>query len=107
MICGTITALVLSDLVGAGLGVLMRSAVRAVVLWSVFILAVQPVGWLLLQSSVLLDYLPPSVLIPLMGSDAMPASGVLSRLWARYVLALSWAALVVIPALRKARTVAV
>ncbi|WP_316669519.1 hypothetical protein [uncultured Propionibacterium sp.] len=107
MIFGTVTALVLTNLVRAGLGVFMRSAVRAVVLWSVFILGIQPVGWLLLQSSMLLDYLPHSVLILLMGSDAMPASGVLSQLWARYVLALSWAALVVVSALRKARTVAV
>lgn len=107
MSCGTITAVVLSNLVGAGLGVLMRSAVRAVVLWSVFILVIQPVGWLVLQTTALLDYLPHSALSLLLGPDAMLASGVLSRLWVRCVLALSWAALVVVPALRKARMVAV
>lgn len=107
MICGTITAVVLSNLVGAGLGVLVRSAVRAVVLWSVFIIGIQPVGWLVFQATALLDYLPHSALSLLLGPDAMPASGVLSSLWARYLLAFSWAALVVVPALRKARTVAV
>ncbi|RLP08877.1 hypothetical protein D7U36_08635 [Propionibacterium australiense] len=107
MICGTITALVLSNLVGAGLGVLMRSAVRAVVMWSVFILAIQPVGWLLFQSSMLLDYLPHSALTLLMGTEAMPSPGPLSQLWLRYLLAVSWTAPVVVLAFRRARTIAV